>query len=99
MPNTYTQLHVQLIFAVKYREALIDPRWKSSLLKYITVIFQNKNHKLISINCTEDHIHILIGWRPNESLSDLVQMVKVQSPNFINENKFCRGSFNGRTKA
>lgn len=86
--NTYTQIHIQLVFAVKFRQALIQNEWKDDLFKYITGIIQNRKHKLLSINGMPDHIHILIGLRPNQSLSDLVQEVKSISSKWINENKF-----------
>lgn len=85
--NTYTQLHIQLIFAVKYRQALIKKEWKDDLYKYITGIIQNRKHKLLSINGMPDHIHILIGLRPNQSISDLVQEVKSSSSKWINESR------------
>jgi putative transposase len=68
MPNTYTQIHIQFVFAVKYRKALIDPEWKDSLHQYITGIFQQNNHKMLQINSMPDHIHILVGFRPNQSI-------------------------------
>lgn len=86
--NTYTQIHIQLIFAVKFREALISKEWKDELFKYITGIIQNRKHKLLSINGMPDHIHILIGLRPNQSVSDLVQEVKSNSSKWINEKRF-----------
>jgi putative transposase len=64
MPNTYTQIHIQFVFAVKYRKALIDPEWKDPLHQYITGIFQQNNHKMLQINSMPDHIHILVGFRP-----------------------------------
>ena len=86
--NTYTQIHIQLIFAVKFRQALISKEWKDELFKYITGIIQNRKHKLLSINGMPDHIHILIGLRPNQSVSDLVQEVKSNSSKWINEKRF-----------
>ncbi len=85
---TYTQIHIQLIFAVKFREALIQKNWQEELYKYITGIIQNNNHKLLCINGMPDHIHILIGLRPNQSLSNLVNDIKANSSKFINEKKF-----------
>ena len=72
MANTYTQLHVQFVFAVKYRAALIQKVWKDQLHKYITGIFQENEHKMLQINSMPDHIHILIGMRPAQSVSSLV---------------------------
>lgn len=85
---TYTQIHIQLIFAVKFRDALIQTNWKEELYKYITGIVQNNTHKLLSINGMPDHIHILIGLRPIQSLSSLVNDIKSNSSKFINEKKF-----------
>ena len=93
MANTYTQIHLQLIFAVKYRKALIDRSWKEELNKYITGIVQNQKHKLLTINGIEDHIHILIGFRPHQSLSNLMQDIKGDSSGWINENRFTSSRF------
>lgn len=76
MPNTYTQIHIQFVFAVKYRAALIDAGWKERLHQYITGIFQQHNHKMLQINSMPDHIHIFIGMRPHQSVSTLMQIVK-----------------------
>ena len=93
MPNTYTQLHIQFVFAVKYRRSLIDDSWKERLLKYITGIFQANNHKMIQINCMPDHIHILIGMRPHQAISALIQNVKTESSKWINQNGLCKEKF------
>ena len=64
MPNTYTEIHIHFVFAVKYRQCLIHIDWKADLYKYITGIIQKNEHKLIIINGIEDHVHILVGLRP-----------------------------------
>ena len=69
MPNTYTQIHIHFVFAVKFRNGIIKPEWKDSLYKYITGIVQNNGHKLLSINGMPDHVHVLIGVRPSQSIS------------------------------
>ncbi|MFN3488863.1 MAG: IS200/IS605 family transposase [Emticicia sp.] len=93
MANTFTQLHVQLIFAVQNRTSLIDKFWKDRLYAYMTGIVQNNGHKLLIINGMPDHVHILIGFRTTQSLSELVQVVKRDSSKWINENKLVRGKF------
>lgn len=93
MPNTYTQIHIQFVFAVKFRHGLISSSWKDELYQYITGIVQNNKHKLICINGMPDHIHILIGVRPHQSISDLMQDVKGGSSKWINEKKFLKGKF------
>ena len=93
MANTYTQLHIQLVFAVKYRAAMIQKEWKDRLQQYITSIIQNNGHKMLQINSMPDHIHIFIGLRPDQSISALVQNVKSESSKWIKENKFCTSAF------
>jgi putative transposase len=89
MANTYTQLHIQFVFAVKYRRALIGNEWKNNLYQYITGIFQQNGHKMLQINGMPDHIHILIGLRPVQSISAIIQNVKTESTKFIKDNGFC----------
>jgi putative transposase len=94
MPNTYTQLFIQIVFAVKGRQNLIPLSCKEELHKYITGIIQNRGHKMLSIYCMPDHTHILIGLKPDISISDLVRDIKAISSKFINENKWINGRFN-----
>lgn len=93
MANTYTQIHLHIIFAVKYREGLIQTSWKNELYKYITGVIQDHKHKLIIINGMPDHIHILIGFHPTQSISDLLQDIKANSSTWINKRKLVRGKF------
>ncbi len=79
MANTYTQIHIQAVFAVQNRQSLIKAEWKDELYKYISGIIQNYNHKVLQINGMPDHIHILFGMRPSQSLSDLMKQVKQDS--------------------
>jgi putative transposase len=97
MPNTYTQLFVHVVFAVKGRTNLISKKWKEELYKYITGIIGNKNQKLMIINGMPDHIHLLIGFKPDCSLSDLVRDIKANSSKFINEKKWIPGKFEWQT--
>lgn len=93
MPNTYTQIHLQIVFAVENRISLINQSWKDELYKYITGIIQNHQHKLLAINGIPDHIHILIGMRPTQALSYLMQQIKRDSSSWINDNKLTKGKF------
>ena len=93
MANTYTQIYIQVVFAVKGRENLIRREWKDELHKYITGIVRNEKHKLIAINSMPDHIHMFIGLKPNTALSDLVRDIKANSSRFINEKKWVKGKF------
>lgn len=93
MANTYTQMHIQFVFAVKYRAALIENEWKGRLYQYITGIFRNNQHKMLQINGMPDHIHIFIGLRPHQTISSLIQNVKTESSKWIKEQKFCSHPF------
>ena len=94
MANTYTQIYIQVVFAVQGRYNLIPNQHKEELHKYITGIIRNKNQNLIAINSMPDHIHIFIGMKPNIALSDLVRDIKNNSSRFINEKRWMRGKFN-----
>ena len=87
MANTYTELHVQIVFAVKYRQALILPEWDEELYKSITGSVKSKNHQILAIKGMPDHLHLLVGWRPNQSISSLMQDVKAGSSVWINKHK------------
>jgi putative transposase len=93
MGNTYSKIYIHVVFAVKYREAMIDPKWKEDLYKYITGIVQSEGSKLISINGVKDHIHVFIGYVPKGSLSDLVRQIKGSSSKYINDNGWCKTTF------
>jgi len=82
------------VFAVEARENLIDPRHNDELQKYITGIVTARRQKLIAINNMPDHVHVLIGQRPDSALSDLVGDIKSGSTNFINRKRWVRGRFN-----
>ena len=93
MANTYTQIHIQAVFSVQNRECIIQPGWKDELYKYISGIIQNNKHKLLAINGMPDHVHILFGLRPSQSISDLMQDIKGSSSKWINDKKLIRGKF------
>jgi REP-associated tyrosine transposase len=88
VPSTYSQIYIQIVFAVKGRQSLIQSRWEEELYKYITGIVQNKGPKMLAINGMPDHIHLLIGMKPSCNLSDLVREIKKASNGYINVNKF-----------
>ncbi len=93
MPETFSQIYIQVVFAVKNRESLIASTWNDELYKYITGIVQNKGQKMIVINGTSNHIHFLIGMKPNCCLSDLIREIKKSSNTFINEKNFTKHAF------
>ena len=93
MSDTYTQLYIQLVFAVKGRNNFIQHAWEEELYKYITAVVQNDRHKMLAINGMPDHIHIFLGLNPAFSISDLVKDIKRASNNWINKKGFTKGKF------
>jgi REP-associated tyrosine transposase len=95
MANTYTQIYIHVVFAVSGRACIIRRERKEEMQKYIVGIVTRQKQKLIAINCMPDHSHILIGLKPDESLSNLVGKIKTGSTNHINENRWigCRFSW------
>ncbi|MBO4488890.1 MAG: IS200/IS605 family transposase [Bacteroidales bacterium] len=91
--NTYTQIHIQAVFAVRYREALIEPSWRERLYQYLTAIVQEQGHQILAVGGTVNHIHILFGMRPTQSLSSLMLRVKRETSEWINQKGFCQGEF------
>ena len=93
MANTYTQIHLQFVFVVNFRKSLIDKSFKEELYQYITGIVQSYGHKMLAINGVEDHVHVFVGMRPTQSISDLMQDIKGSSSKWINEKKFLKVKF------
>ena len=93
MPSTFTQIYIQVVFAVKGRQSLIHPDWEEELHKYISGIVKNKEQKMLAINGMPDHIHFLIGMKPTCCLSDLVREIKKSSNEFVKEKKFTPSKF------
>ena len=93
MSGTFSQIYLQIVFAVRNRESMIHSSWEEDLYKYISGIIRNKQQKILAINGMPDHIHIFIGMKPSCCLSDLVREVKKSSNEFINEKKFTKFKF------
>lgn len=93
MADTFTQIYIQIVFAVRNRDALIQSAWEDDLFKYITGIVQNKDQKMLTINGTKDHIHFFIGMKPTCCLSDLVREIKKSSVSYIKKNKYIKSAF------
>lgn len=93
MAGTFSQLYIQVVFAVKGRENLLQKPWREEVFKYMSGIIKGKNQKPIIVNGVTDHVHLFIGLKPSMPLSDLIRDVKNNATNFINENKFLKGKF------
>lgn len=93
MSSTYSQIYIQVVFAVKGRQSLIKKDWEENLYRYITGIIQAKEQKLLAINGMPDHLHILIGMKASCCLSDLVRETKKSTNEFIRNNNYCNNFY------
>ena len=93
MANTYTQLYIHLVFAVKYRDAVIDKSWRQELYQYIIGMMENRGHRVYAVGGIADHIHILVSMSPAQSVSNLVQEVKRASSIWITKKRYVRAHF------
>jgi REP element-mobilizing transposase RayT len=93
MAGTFSQIYIQVVFAVKGRENLLQNPWRQDVFKYMAGIIKAKNQKPIIVNGVGDHVHLFIGLKPVTALSDLIRDVKNNSSNFINEKEFMKGKF------
>ena len=94
MANTYSQIYIQIVFAVQGRQNLLAKEWRQEVFKYMAGIIKNKGQKPIIVNGVDDHVHAFVGLRPAMALSDLVRDIKNNSSNFINDNHWAKGKFN-----
>src|SRR3954454_12839580 len=93
MANTYSQIYIHIVFAVEGRQSLIRSEFNGELQKYITGIVSGQKQKLIAINNMPDHLHLLVGLKPDLALSNLVRDIKANSSKFINEKRWVAGRF------
>lgn len=93
MANTYSQLYIHFVFAVKNRGCFIGPSWQQELYAYLTGVIENRRHKVYAIGGMRDHIHILVSMSPAQSVSELVQETKRASTLWIKERHLVDGNF------
>jgi REP element-mobilizing transposase RayT len=93
MANTYHQIYLQTVFAVKYRNAVINKKWKGQLLGVIGNLINETNCKTIIVNGVEDHVHCFIGLKPVVSVSELMKTVKAKSSKYINDHSLTSERF------
>ncbi len=92
-PNNYTQLYIQLVFAVKYRDAALQRNTRSRVFEYLSGVLTDMKHKTIIVNGFADHVHVFYGMNPNVSVSNTIYELKRGSSLFINQNRLCLGNF------
>ncbi|WP_264525723.1 IS200/IS605 family transposase [Flavobacterium sp. N502536] len=93
MANTYHQIYIQTVFAVKYRNALINKEWKSTLLSILGNLINETGCKTILVNGTEDHVHCFLALKPNIAVSELMKTIKAKSSKYVNDHKLTKSRF------
>ncbi len=97
MANTYSQIYLQIVFAVKYRKALLDKAWRSQVFGVMGNLINEANSKTIIVNGVEDHVHCFVGLKPAISVSELMKIVKAKSSKYINDHSLTRERFEWQT--
>lgn len=93
MANTYHQIYLQTVFAVKYRAAVLDKAWRSQVQGVIGNLINETGCKTIIVNGVEDHMHCFLGLRPAVSVSDLMKTIKAKSSKYINDHNLTKERF------
>ena len=93
MPNTFSQIYLQFVFAIKGRQSLIAKENKEELHKYMTALVQKRKSKMLAIHCMPDHTHLFVGIKPVVFLPDFIKEIKVESNEFINNKNWSKTKF------
>ena len=93
MANTYHQMYIQAVFAVIYREAVIEKEWKLELMSVIGNLINETGCKTIIVNGVENHVHCFFGLKPSISVSEVMQIAKAKSSKWVNENGLLKHRF------
>ena len=93
MANTYHQVYIQAVFAVKYREAVIDKKWKPLLMGVLGNLINETGCKTIIVNGIEDHVHCFFGLKPTVTISELMKTIKAKSSKYINDHHLTKVRF------
>jgi REP element-mobilizing transposase RayT len=93
MANTYSQINIQCIFAVKGRKYLLTKHIRTNLFKYIYGILGNDNAYPLAVNGWKDHIHVFFELSPKMSIADHMMKLKSSSSKWLNDNYFKNREF------
>jgi len=93
MSNTFSQIYLQFVFAVKGRQSLVPRQHKEELHKYMTGLVQNRKAKMLAVYCMPDHTHLFVGFKPSVLISDFIKEIKVESNEFIASKRWLRSKF------
>lgn len=83
MPGTYTQILLHIVFSTKHREPLITDASRERLYGYIGGIVRAEQGALHAIGGVDDHVHLLVRWRADAAISDLMRTLKSRSTKWV----------------
>ena len=92
-PGTFTQIYLHFVFAVKFREALLQPKQQKEVFRFIAGLIDSMGHKSYAVNGMPDHVHVFMSFSPSKSPSETIKEIKRASSNFINDKKWFPGKF------
>jgi len=93
MANNYSQITIQAIFAVKYREHFILKNWRDRLHQYIAGTIDSKGGKTLAVGGWKDHVHALFGMPVITSIAYFIGTLKSNSSRWVNDQNFVKGHF------
>jgi REP element-mobilizing transposase RayT len=93
MPNTYTQINIHTVFAVKGRINILHKELMEELCKYMHGIMVNLKQYPLAISGYKNHVHLFFEQNPDTTLSDIMEKVKANSSKWINLNNKVPGHF------
>ncbi|MCR9074779.1 MAG: IS200/IS605 family transposase [bacterium] len=91
MPGTYTQILLHIVFSTKHREPLITDAIRERLYGYIGGIVRAEQGALHAIGGVDDHVHLLVRWRADAAISDLMRTLKSRSTKWVKSELGCEG--------
>ncbi len=93
VPGTYTQIYLHFVIVVKFREALIQPKYQEEVFPFIAGLINAMGHKSYAVNGMPDHVHLFMSFTPSKSPAETIKEIKRATTNFINEKKWFPGKF------
>ena len=85
MPGTYSQILLHVVFSTKQRSSYITPEIQGRLYDYLGGIIRAEKGTVYAIGGMPDHLHILLRWRTDGAISDLMRTLKARSSRWVHE--------------
>ncbi len=85
MASTFTNLLFHIVYSTKYRRHRIHPDTRERLYEYIGGILREKRGRLLEIGGMPDHVHLLVRWRTDEAIANMMRTVKSRSTFWVHD--------------